>query len=268
MDRTSAAIARRTIEHARTGMIDTDRQWEKWGREDPYFAVLSEPRFRAGCIDRHREDFFLSGQAFIDDVLRRYQEAFGELPRDRVLDHGCGVGRLTLPLAERFSSVVALDVSPAMLAEARANADVRQITNVRFHLADDALSGADGAFDFVVSHLVLQHVPVRRGMRIFSNLLDKVRRGGGFHITLSYRTERPAHRLLYWASANIPGVKGWQNLCAGRRWNAPAMQMNNYPVETVGQQLCRRKIANVMTSAVEHERFRTVTFIGRLPADA
>lgn len=246
-------------------MIDTDRQWERWGREDPYFAVLSEPRFKAGSIDHFREDFFASGRTFVTDLLCRYEEAFGTLPRHDVLDHGCGVGRLTLPLAERFDRVVALDVSPAMLAEAKANADRRHLSNIRLELADDRLANASGQFDLVVSHLVLQHVPVRRGMRILSHLLDKVRLGGGFHITLSYRTEAPPQRLLYWASASVPGVKACQNILAGRPWNAPAMQMNNYPLAAVLQQLDERRFASIVTPVTENHRFRTVIFIGNRP---
>lgn len=226
-------------------MLNTDKAWKKWGKMDPYFAVLASGPFAGGGSEEAREVFFRSGRGFIKDLFARYQGAFGQVPTGRALDHGCGVGRLTLPLATRFDQVVAVDVSPDMLAEARANAAACGLSNVRFDIADDTLEAAEGEFDFVNSHMVLQHVPVRRGLPILLALVDKVRPGGGFHIHVSLRTESWPWRLLYWSSANVPGVKVWQNICAGRSWNAPAMQMNHYPLGCIVAQLARRGITEL-----------------------
>ena len=233
--------------------------------QDPYFGVLAHERYSAANIDQNRNEFFATGREFVAHILRRYELQFGALPHARALDHGCGVGRLTLPLATHFSSVVALDVSPDMLAEAKANADRAGVTNAGFVLADDQLSNAPGKFDFVNSNMVLQHVPVRRGLPLFFRLIEKVRPGGGFHIHLSYRTEPWAWRLLYWASANVPGVKLWQNICAGRRWNAPAMQMNHYPLDAIVARLAAAGITDLVVSAEPHARFVTCSLIGTKP---
>lgn len=246
-------------------MIDTDRHWEKWGRDDPYFAVLADDRFASGHIESNRDDFFASGEAFVRRLLRRYEAAFGRIERGRALDHGCGVARLTLPLSASFQEVVALDVSAAMLAEAEANASRGGLSNIRFERADDDLSGATGAFDFVNSHLVLQHIPVRRGLPILFRLIDKVKPGGGFHISLSCRIDPPAWRLLYWASANVPGVKLWQNICAGRAWNAPAMQMNDYPLKYILARLSAAGQSDLLLSLAHQPRFVTVSLFGRKP---
>lgn len=247
-------------------MLSTDSAWRKWGRDDPYYGVLSHDRFRAGSIEQYRDEFFASGRAFIDKALERHERHFGPLPRERALDHGCGVGRLTLPLARHFGAVVALDVSEAMLAEAQANAARASATNIRFALADDRLSEASGRFNLVVSLMVLQHVPVRRGLAILDALLDRVAPGGGFHIHVSARTDRGGPRWLYWASANIPGVKIWQNICAGRAWNAPAMQMNHYPVETIVDRMAERGALDLLVTAEPHARFVTISLSGRMPA--
>ena len=136
-------------------MLSTDKAWEKFGSEDPYFGVLAEERFTSEKIGENRDAFFESGRATIAHILGRYEGRFGSLPRGRALDHGCGVGRLALPLAEEFAEVVGLDVSPSMLAEAEANARDAGADNVRFALADDALSNAPGEYDFVNSYMVL-----------------------------------------------------------------------------------------------------------------
>ena len=247
-------------------MLSTDKAWEKFGRTDPYFGVLAHERFTASQIEANREEFFASGRHSIGHILARYEQHFGKLRRDRALDHGCGVGRLTLPLAAQFGEVFGLDVSPSMIAEARANAARYDIGSVQFASADDQLSEAPGEFDFVNSLMVLQHIRVRRGLRILSRLLAKVRAGGGFHVHLSLRTDPLRSRALWWASHHIPGVKIWQNVFAGRPWNAPAMQMNNYPLSRVAALLDANGVSDFLVSTERHASFLTLSVMGRKPS--
>ena len=244
-------------------MLSTDKAWEKFGKEEPYFGVLADERFTSNNIADNRDEFFQSGCGFVTALIARYEGYFGALPRERALDHGCGVGRLTLPMANEFGSVVGLDISPSMLAEAAANASRLGAGNVEFALADDALSRATGQFDFVNSYITLQHIPVRRGLPIIARLIERVRPGGGFHIHLSVRTDGLPSRALWWASHHIPGVKIWQNVFAGRRWNAPAMQMNNYPLNKVVVLLAEQGIGQFFVSTEHHAKFLTCSIIGR-----
>ena len=243
-------------------MLSTDKAWEKFGRSDPYFGVLAHEKFAADNIEDNRTEFFESGDGTIAHILSRYERHFGPLGRGRVLDHGCGVGRLTFALARQFANVVALDVSPSMISEARANAERFDIRNVTFGISDDRLSNACGRFDFVNSHMVLQHVPVRRGLQIVSQLLDRLEDGGGFYFHFSIRSDGLGSRSLWWASHHIPGVNIIQNLCARRRWNAPAMQMNNYPINRLVELLASRGIMEFLVAAENHAEFLTLSIIG------
>jgi SAM-dependent methyltransferase len=67
---------------------------------------------------------------------------------------------MTGALAERFDKVLALDVSPAMLAQARENVPD---DNVEFRaISGERLDGvADGTADVLVCYLVLQHLASR-----------------------------------------------------------------------------------------------------------
>ncbi len=246
-------------------MLSTDKAWKKWGRDDPYFGVLAEERFATHRIDESRALFFASGESWIKGLLKQFEHHFGTLERGRALDHGCGVGRLTLPLAAAFSEVVALDVSPDMLAEAAKNSAAAGVSSIALCVADDSLTKADGRFDFVNSHLVLQHITVRRGLRIVEALLDRVAPGGGFHIQFSLRTDRGGPRWLYWASANIPGVKLAQNILAGRAVTAPAMQMNHYPLGKIVARLAARGITGLHITSAPQPRFTSVSLLGRVP---
>jgi SAM-dependent methyltransferase len=246
-------------------MLSTDKAWERFGREDPYFGVLADERFSSDDVAEHRDDFFDSGRAFVRHLVRRYEKHFGTLPRGRALDHGCGVGRVTLALGEHFASVVGLDISPSMLVEARANASRLGASNVEFVLAQDEQSNSCGEFDFVNSVITLQHIPVRRGLPIIAHLIKEVRAGGGFHIHFSVRTDALPSRALWWASHHVPGVKIWQNIFAGRHWNAPAMQMNNYPLNRIVVLLADLGITEFLVSTEHHAKFLTCSVIGKKP---
>lgn len=243
-------------------MPDSDREWRKWGSQDPYFGVLASPQFSHDRIGDNRAAFFATGEEFVASILAGH----GGVLR-RALDHGCGTGRLTLPIARRAGEVVALDVSPGMLAEAEDNARAAGLSNIRFERADDELSRAEGEFDLIVSHLVLQHVPLPRGLKLFGGLLDRLAPGGLVHISVSIRNDRGPWRWLYWSSANVPGVKIVQNLLRGARWNAPAMQMNDYPVGRLLAELSKRGLCQVsVTVDAYHPRFQTVSLQGVRPA--
>jgi SAM-dependent methyltransferase len=78
--------------------------------------------------------------------------------RERVLDLGCGAGHTALAFAARCAEVVALDLTPAMLEQARAAAGERGLANLRFELGDaGALPFADASFDVVTSRLSAHH---------------------------------------------------------------------------------------------------------------
>jgi ubiquinone/menaquinone biosynthesis C-methylase UbiE len=107
---------------------------------------------------------------------------FGRLGGDprggTCVEVGCGPGRMTRALAERFDGVVALDVSPAMLDQARANVTV---PNVRFQLVSgERLDGVDdGIADTLVCYLVLQHLPGGRVVRAYLREFARVLAAGG-----------------------------------------------------------------------------------------
>lgn len=78
----------------------------------------------------------------------------------RVLDVAAGTGHLSRALAPRVRQVVALDLTSAMLAEARKEALRAGLTNLRFAEGEaGTLPYRDDAFDLVVSRLAVHHFP-------------------------------------------------------------------------------------------------------------
>ncbi len=170
--------------------MSTDIEWERWGQRDPYYGVLTDPRFRSAALSlQSKKEFFDSGRhhvGYVLDMCRRYIDpAFA--PK-RVLDFGCGVGRLVIPFAELSGEVTGVDVSPSMLAEAQRNCEERGIGNVALVPSDELLSAATGSFDLVHSFIVLQHIDMTRGRSLFAQLVDRVQPGGigALQVTFSW----------------------------------------------------------------------------------
>ena len=72
----------------------------------------------------------------VDGLVRIFEE-FKVPKRSRVLDVSCGIGRHSIPLAERGYNVIGLDLSPLFIAEASATAKARKVNSrVKFRVAD------------------------------------------------------------------------------------------------------------------------------------
>lgn len=215
-------------------MANSDHEWRRWGETDPYFGVIMNERFRRASIEHNRDEFFASGRLTVEERLDAAERHFGPFARGRALDFGCGVGRLSLALAAHFDEVLGIDVAPAMLAEAGTNAKRAGIDNLRLALSDDALTQAAGSFDLVMSAMVLQHIPARRGLPIIKAMLDRLAPGGiaALQICLMRQGSMASH-LRFWVQCHVPGVHQLVNLKRGRPMSEPFMQMNGYDLDRV-----------------------------------
>ncbi len=151
--------------------------WEDWGSVDPLYAVLTAPQYRHRGGDR--DEFFKTGEDFIDFVLGECDRLGLAQHRGRALDFGCGVGRVTAPLGARFEEVTGLDVAASMVDTARRLHADRSHCRFEVHRADDLSRYADGTFDLVVSVLVLQHLPSRQAILAYLGEFVRVLRPGG-----------------------------------------------------------------------------------------
>lgn len=148
--------------------------WENLGRVDPLWAVLSDPSRRHGGWEV--EEFMATGHgqvAMIEGLLRDHGLALG----GRVLDFGCGVGRLSNALAERGAQVVGVDIAASMVEQATRLC--RHPDSIRFVSYDGRLLPfGDGEFDTAVSLIVLQHAHPAVQLACLLELQRVVRIGG------------------------------------------------------------------------------------------
>jgi SAM-dependent methyltransferase len=213
--------------------VSTDAEWEDWGRREPYFGVITDPKYRkANITDEALREFFDSGRAHVQyliDMIHLHIDA--NFRARSVLDFGCGVGRQLVAFAGLADDVLGVDVSPSMLAEARANCDARGASAVRLLRCDDTLGGVPGAFDLVHSYIVFQHIPPERGRAIFGALLPLVAPGGVGAVHFAYSKSRYAatHGVAPPPEPSAPPAPP----PAGSPPPDPEMQMNPYPMNEV-----------------------------------
>jgi SAM-dependent methyltransferase len=151
--------------------------WEDWGSVDPLYAVLTDPQYRHRGGDR--DEFFKTGEEFVTYFLGECDRLGLAQRRQRALDFGCGVGRVTAPLGTRFDEVIGLDVAQSMVDTARqVHADHPNCT-FEAHGADDLKRFADATFDLVVSVLVLQHLASPEAILGYLGEFVRVLRPGG-----------------------------------------------------------------------------------------
>jgi magnesium-protoporphyrin O-methyltransferase len=91
----------------------------------------------------------------------------------RILDAGCGTGALAIDLAKRGAEVVAIDLSPTLIAHARERADEAGVS-IEFH-AGDMLDPALGTFDHVVAMDSLIHYNLPEMITALEALAPRVR---------------------------------------------------------------------------------------------
>jgi SAM-dependent methyltransferase len=122
--------------------------------------------------------------------------AAGLSGREQVLDLGCGAGHTALAVAPHAGAVVAVDLTPEMLAVAAELAEARGITNITFRSADvGALPFDDATFDLITSRVSAHHyadpvVALREAERV-------LRPGGTILLIDTVAPEDPALDTFY-----------------------------------------------------------------------
>src|SRR5580704_6975988 len=122
------------------------------------------------------ETFFASGeQQVAEDILTDMQNICqGKDPRDmRVVEIGCGAGRITRALAKLFGEVHAVDISGEMVEAARRALVDLPNAHVYQNNGCDLTVIPTREFDFAYSAIVFQHIPSRE---IIENYVREVNR--------------------------------------------------------------------------------------------
>jgi magnesium-protoporphyrin O-methyltransferase len=110
-------------------------------------------------VNNVQRNIRLGHQKTVDEVLAWLQEE-GDLASRSFCDAGCGVGSLSLPLAQlRAGRIAASDLSEAMVREARRRAAQAGISESRLTFTASDLESLSGRYDTVICLDVFIHYP-------------------------------------------------------------------------------------------------------------
>lgn len=228
-----------TIHNLQVTSYKANDEMSRSEEPEPYFTVLTDPKFlRAHLTEATRAEFFAGGETLVDFMWRTIQLRLApDFAPTAILEYGCGVGRLAIPLAQRAArragTVTAVDRSPAMLRAARAEADARGIGNIEFCTPDAVLS-QEQRFDFVNCYLVLQRMATRDGLALVRALLQRIGSGGIGLFQFPYLTTTSA--LVggtRWLREHLPAMNGLVNLVRGHGRSQPFIPTHTYVLEDV-----------------------------------
>ncbi|MBL8242213.1 MAG: class I SAM-dependent methyltransferase [Bryobacterales bacterium] len=150
--------------------------WDARARENAKFYIVDSNH------NWTEEDFYASGHRTVAEEILTDMENIcqDKAPAEmRVLEIGCGAGRVTSALAGLFGEVDAVDISPEMVALARRACAAKP--NVRIHNNNGVdlavLPGAE-LFDFAFSVCVFHHVPSREVIENYVREVGRLLRPG------------------------------------------------------------------------------------------
>jgi SAM-dependent methyltransferase len=249
---------------------DSDRDWEKYGKDDPYFGVVSLERFhRSNLTADALTEFFESGEKHIEYVLDIVRTRLDPTFRPQfALDFGCGVGRCTIPIARRCERVTGVDVSPAMIEEGKTNALKQSVHNIDWVNSSD-LADVSGTVDFVHSFIVFQHIPPAKGMPLLSRLIDLLVPDGIAAIQLLYHKD--VSRLKNFVGrlrVSVPLVHNLANIYYGKPFNYPLMQKNAYDLNAVFNLLQKKGCGSIWVTLAQTQVAQAAMMFFRKRPDA
>ena len=152
-----------------------ERDWDARARENARYYVAT------GRKDWTDEEFFQSGERtvaeeILTDMINICQ---GKQPGQmRVLEVGCGAGRVTRALAGLFGEVYGVDVSGEMIERAREALRDRPNVHLYKNNGKDLSVLPDIQFDFAFSSIVFQHIPSKEIIEGYIREVNRLLRPG------------------------------------------------------------------------------------------
>jgi len=169
-----------------------------------YFNATGFDRWRRiygdGEVNKVQLDIRIGHQKTVDTLLG-WLAADDNLAGMTFCDAGCGVGSLSIPLAQMGATVFSSDISEKMVGEAkeRAEAELGQTHNPTFAVQD--LETLSGRYHTVVCLDVLIHYPQDKAMEMISHLSSLAES----RLVLSFAPKTLAYSLLKRIGDFFPG---------------------------------------------------------------
>lgn len=152
-------------------------------------------------VNKVQRNIRIGHQKTVDNVLAWLQEQ-GNLSERSFCDAGCGVGSLSLPLAQLGAgSIAASDLSEAMVNEARRRAGEAGISREQLQFSASDLESLQGSYDTVICLDVFIHYPQAPAEEMVRHLAGMAEK----HLIVSFAPYTPLLALLKGIGQLFPG---------------------------------------------------------------
>jgi ubiquinone/menaquinone biosynthesis C-methylase UbiE len=145
---------------------------------------------------RQAKQFSSSAAITAADLTARFVDAVDAGPDTTILDVACGPGIVTAAMAAKARAVVAFDLTPEMLVQARDRCARAGVANVTFEQGSaTALPFPDDHFDGVVTRLSVHHFDTPR--LVLAEMFRVLKPGGRFVLADVVSSEDAAESELH-----------------------------------------------------------------------
>jgi SAM-dependent methyltransferase len=150
------------------------RYWDERARLNAPWYVDTSLSYDEPDLDR----FFETGRQIVAEAIGGDVRPSGT---SLAVEIGCGLGRITLALADSYERVIGVDISREMLERAREVASHERVT---FVLGDGASLSQirDGVADLVLTFTVFQHIPSVEVIERYISEAGRILKPGGLFV--------------------------------------------------------------------------------------
>jgi len=152
--------------------VKMKKEWNARTKMDPLFVIAT------GDSDTE-EDFWNSGIGVCNDILGKNTMRFEKIIEDKepskmnILEIGCGIGRILIPMRKIFGNVTGIDISSEMVQLAQKYVSDIPNCSIVENNGINLSEFSDNSFDFCYSFIVFQHIPEKQ---IVENYIKEVSR--------------------------------------------------------------------------------------------
>lgn len=133
------------------------KDWEFLSEADPLWSILTDPSAKGNKWETIK--FFETGKEDVEKVISEVRAFHLPGSYDKVLDFGCGVGRLCPHFLNHFNEYYGVDVAERMIQLAKQIHADRSNCSFLHNPSADLQLFDKGTFDLIYSGIVFQHMP-------------------------------------------------------------------------------------------------------------
>lgn len=153
------------------------KNWDELGKRDPFWSVVSHPDKKNGRWEI--KEFFDIGVKEIQGIFNYLSSKLNIQPgKERALDFGCGVGRITQALTAYFDEVCGVDISSSMIELAKKHNLHGERCKYYLNVNDNLKIFPNDNFDFIYSNITLQHMKPEYVMNYLKEFIRLLRPDG------------------------------------------------------------------------------------------